>query len=282
MKEVRIHVNNAQYQKFEVLRSNRNKRFRYGSFLVEGVRNINESIRNNWVIESFLYSFETKLSGWATNLLETVRTQENFALTAPLMEGLSGKTDTSELLAVVKMREETPDQIKLSENPVLVLFDRPSNKGNLGTLIRSCDALGVDGLIVTGHAVDPYDPETITASMGSFFKLPVIRISNGEDLLAYMNELKMTYPELVIAGTSAHGEKAVFEHDFTKPTMIMIGNETEGLSFNLQNKCDLMLTIPMAANSSATSLNVACAASIVFYEIARQRAIGGMEGVPGL
>ena len=274
MKEVRIHANNAQYQKFEVLRSNRNKRFRYGSFLVEGVRNINEAIRNNWVIESFLYSYETALSGWATNLLETVRTQENFALTAPLMTGLSGKTDTSELLAVVKMREEQPDQIPLSENPVLVLFDRPSNKGNLGTLIRSCDALGVDGLIVTGHAVDPYDPETITASMGSFFKVPVIRISNHEDLLAYMNGLKTAYPELSIAGTSAHGEKALFKHDFTKPALIMIGNETEGLSFNLQNKCDLMLTIPMAANSSATSLNVACAASIVFYEIARQRAGG--------
>lgn len=279
MKETRIHVNNAQYQKFEVLRSNRNKRFRYGSFLVEGVRNINEAIRNSWVIESFLYSFETKLSGWATALLETVRTQENFALTAPLMAGLSGKTDTSELLAVVKMREEKPDQIPLSDNPVLVLFDRPSNKGNLGTLIRSCDALDVDALIVTGHAVDPYDPETITASMGSFFKVPIIRIANHEDLLAYMSELKTAYPELTIAGTSAHGEKAVFQHDFTQPAMIMIGNETEGLSFNLQNKCDLMLTIPMAPNSSATSLNVACAASIVFYEIARQRAISGMEGL---
>ena len=280
MKEQRIHVSNAQYQKFEVLRNNRNKRFRHGCFLVEGVRNINEAIRNGWVIASFLYSFETTLSGWATNLLETVRTQENFALTAPLMAGLSGKTDTSELLAVVKMRDEKPDQIKLSKNPILALFDRPSNKGNLGTLIRSCDALGVDGLIVTGHAVDPYDPETITASMGSFFKVPVMRISHHEDLLAYMNGLKADYPGMIVAGTSAHGEKSVFQHDFTAPTLLMIGNETDGLSFNLQNKCDLMLTIPMAASSSASSLNVACAASIVFYEIARQRAVGGLAGVP--
>jgi TrmH family RNA methyltransferase len=94
-----------------------------------------------------------------------------------------------------------------------------------------------------------------------------------------MSELKKAYSELTIAGTSAHGEKTVFSTISTNPAMIMIGNETEGLSFNLQNKCDLMLTIPMASNSSATSLNVACAASIVFYEIARQRAGGGMEGL---
>ena len=100
-------------------------------------------------------------------------TEKNYQLTSELMGELSGKTDTSELMAVVRMRPDDLSLLPLSENPCLVLFDRASNRGNLGTILRSCDALGADGLILTGHAVDLYDPEVIVSSMGSFFEAPI-------------------------------------------------------------------------------------------------------------
>ena len=85
------------------------------------------------------------------------------------------------------MREDRLENVALSSNPFIVLFDRPSNKGNLGTMIRSCDALGVDMLIITGHAVDLYEPDVIVSAMGSFFNLPVIRIIH---MRIYINSLK--------------------------------------------------------------------------------------------
>ena len=87
-------------------------------------------------------------------MISEVKTVENFVLTPQLMKDLSGKEDTSELMAIIEMRQDDLDSVKLSDNPFIVLFDRPSNKGNLGTMIRSCDALGADMLIMTGHSVD--------------------------------------------------------------------------------------------------------------------------------
>lgn len=271
MNAQRIYSKNANYQKFEVLKTNRNKRYKYYEFFVEGVRNINEAIKNGWVIDSFIYSFEKELSRWATDVIKNTKTKQNYELTDALMSDLSGKNDTSELMAVLHMRDDNTEEIRLSDNPVIALFDRPSNKGNLGTIIRSCDALGVEGLVITGHAVDPYDPDTITASMGSFFKVPVIRLADNNSVINWISALKGKYKDLQVVGTTAHAEKAIYECNFLLPVLFMIGNETDGLSHKFHEISDTMATIPMDTSSSASSFNVACAASIMFYEAARQR-----------
>lgn len=126
----KIFSKNAQYQKFEVLQSNRNKRYKYKEFLVEGVRNLNEARRSGWEFSSLLYTDEVPLSGWAREFLANVKTQENFILTHELLQELSRKDDASELMAVVKMREDSFDTLALPENPLLAVFDRPSNRGN--------------------------------------------------------------------------------------------------------------------------------------------------------
>lgn len=271
MKETKIYSENAAFQKFGVLRTNRNKRYRYGEFLVEGVLNINGAVKNGWEIASFIYSGEKKLSGWASGLLETVETSENFVLTDALMAELSGKTDTSELLAIVKMRGGDYSSVRLSDRPVILLFDRPSNRGNLGTVLRSCDALGVDMAVITGHAVDLYDPEVITASMGSFFTVPAVKIADNAGLDAMITGLKAKYPGLRTVATTAHRRNVIYKTDIRPPVMLFLGNETDGLSHALYETADLTVTIPMAENSFATSFNAACAATVMLYEITRQR-----------
>ena len=206
MKTQRVIKRDATYQKFEVLKSNRNKRHRYGEFFVEGVRNINHLISEGWTVNSFLYSGEAKLSDWARDILKAVPTKVNYELTDELMAELSGKTDASELMAIVQMRPNDPAQIRPGKNPLLVLFDRPSNRGNLGTIIRSIDAFGLDGLVVTGHSVDLYDPETIVASMGSFFKVPSVRIEDNQSIREWIQGLKAKHPGFQVVGTSAHAE----------------------------------------------------------------------------
>lgn len=273
MKETAIYSKNSTYQRFEVLKTNRNKRYRYGEFLVEGVRSLNKAVQNGWHIRSFLYD-KNHLSGWARDMLAKVPTEENFCLTPPLLQALSGKQDASELLAVIEMREDTLQGLPLGDNPFLVLFDRPSNRGNLGTMIRSCDALGADALLLTGHAVDLYDPEVVVAAMGSFFNLPVVRVADNQALFDYLDSLRARWPDFITVGTTAHRQTPLYTADLSRPLLLMLGNETMGLNRAFKERCDLLCTIPMAESSYASSFNVSCAASILMYEVTRQRAAG--------
>lgn len=274
MKIIRLSNRDNAFQRFDVLKRNRNKRYKYNEFLVEGVRSLNEAVKNGWRIKSFLYQKDS-LSGWASEMIRTVETEVNYCLTEELMGELSGKEDTSELMAVIEMRQDRLDGVQLAQNPFIVLFDRPSNKGNLGTMIRSCDALGADMLIVTGHGVDLYDPDVVVSAMGSFFNMPVVRVGDNTVLFDYINELKRKYPGFTILGTTAHKEEPIYAVNLTGPVMVMMGNETLGLNRAFKEACDRLCTIPMSEKSYATSFNVSCAASILLYEVTRQRAGGG-------
>lgn len=273
MKTKKITAKDADYQKFEVLKSNRNKRHRYGEFFVEGVRNLNEAVQNGWEISSFLYAAGKPLSRWAREMLARVKTQVNFELAPTLMAELSGKEDTSELMAVVKMKPDDLSRLPAPENPLYVLFDRASNRGNLGTILRSCDALGAHGLILTGHAVDLYDPEVVGASMGSFFNVPAVRAADNDAVFRFIADRREKYPAFQVLGTTAHRQHTVYKQDLTRPTLLMVGNETDGLCYAFKDCCDMLCTIPMAETSSASSFNVACAATVLLYEVTRQRAI---------
>lgn len=271
MKTEVIGTKNASYQKFEVLKTNRNKRYRYGEFFVEGVRNINNAIKNGWQFSALIYDPSHNMSDWGKDILKNVKADIHYQLSTDLMKEISSKEDTSEILAILKMKKDNDYNIKLSDKPLLALFDRSSNHGNLGTIIRSCDSLGIEGLIMTGHSVDLYDPAVISATMGSFFNIPVIRAEDQTQLFSYIEDLRKKYPGMQLVGSTAHKQLAIYEVDFTKPTIIMLGNETEGLCRAFKESCDVLATIPMAENSSASSFNVACAASIMFYEAVRQR-----------
>ncbi len=252
------------------------------------MRSLNEAVKNNWEIHSFLYD-RANLSDWAKDMIRTTHTEMNYCLTGELMRELSGKEDTSELMAVIGMRGDSMEGVKLSEKPFIVLFDRPSNKGNLGTMIRSCDALGADMLILTGHAVDLYDPEVVVAAMGSFFNMPVIRMEDNRELFGYLEKLKRRFPDFTVLGTTAHNEKPIWEVDLTAPLLLMAGNETMGLNRAFKEYCDVLCTIPMSETSYASSFNVSCAASIMMYEVVRQRGrcgkqlqCGGAAGCTGV
>ena len=138
-------------------------------------------------------------------------------------------------------------------------------------LIRSCEAFGVDALLLTGHGVDMYDPEVITSTMGSFFRLPVMRVAENETLFRYLDVLREKYPGMRVVGSTAHRQQTVYETTLQGSLVLMIGNETTGLCQAFKAHCDELLTIPMNEESCATSFNVSCAASIMMYEVIRQR-----------
>ncbi|MEN9935695.1 MAG: hypothetical protein RLZZ387_2274 [Chloroflexota bacterium] len=268
-KLLRITTEDADYQHIETLRRNRSKRQRSGEFFVEGVRPINLALRHGWQINAFVYSRERPLSDWAAGILRASSALYHVELPLGLLEKLSLKEDTSELLAVVAMAEDRLERIPTGEPPLVVVFDRPGSPGNLGTLIRSADALGADGLVVTGHACDLYDPETIRASTGSIFALPAVRLPSHAELLPWLEALRAAHPQLQVVATDEKGERDVDQHDFTHPTVLLMGNETWGLSAAYRQLADAAVRIPIGGDAS--SLNVAVAASILLYEVGRQR-----------
>lgn len=266
---VKVYSENAEFQQIESLRRSRTKRQKHREFFVEGVRSINLALQHYWSINAFIYPGDAPLSGWATEILEHSTAKRHIELPLELVRKLSGKEDTSELLALVAMPPDDLTRIALKPDLLVVVFDRPASPGNLGTLIRSCDALQVDGMLVTGHSVDLYDPETIRATTGSFFAVPTARLPSHKELIPWLETVGRTIGDFQLVGSSAKAHAPIWEHDFTRPTVLVVGNETWGLSASYKTLCDAMVRIPITG--SATSLNVACAASIMLYEIDRQR-----------
>jgi len=264
-----IYSENSTFQMLETLRRKREKRHALRLFSVEGVRSINQALRYHWPIAAFVYAPKRALSDWARNILAASTADIHYELPIELFATLSGKTEPSELIALIRIPDDDPARIPIHEKLRVVVFDRPASPGNLGTLIRSCDALGVDGVIVTGHAVDVYDPETISAATGSLFAVPVVRLASQAPLMAWLTQVRTQLGACQLIGTDENGTVAIDQHDFTGATVLVVGNETWGMSASYRQACDVIVKIPMLG--SASSLNVANAASIVLYEIDRQR-----------
>lgn len=264
MRDLLITTRNARFQQWQALLSNRTKRQRSGEFLVQGVRPISQAVEHGWTIRNLLYAADADLSRWAVRLLDDVPAPA-VAMAPDLLAELGEKeADPPELLAVVALPPDELDRIHLRSRRLAVVFDRPSGPGNIGTLVRSADAFGAAGVVVTGHAADPYDPRSVRASTGSLFAVPVVRAPSHVEVLDWAGRHAMK-----VAGTDEQGDVDVADYDFTQPTLLVVGNETTGMSTAWRQACDTLLRIPMAG--SASSLNAATAGSIVLYEASRRR-----------
>ncbi len=269
IKVITINSETADFKFAESLKNNRQKRSKSQLFFVEGVNSINLLIENNWSIDTLIYSTEKKQSDWAKNIIKKTGAKTHLDMKYNLLKKLSDKEETSEIIALVSMPKDDLPKIKIKKNPLIVILDRPASPGNLGTIIRSCNSFLVDGIIITGHATDLYDPKTILASVGSIFSIPIVRLESHNKIKIWLDKLKITFSDLQIIGTSAKAKNFINNYDLTKPTVLLVGNETNGLSFNYKNMCDSLLKIPLFG--SASSLNVGCATAIFLYEINNQR-----------
>jgi TrmH family RNA methyltransferase len=269
MPDLRITTRNARFQQWAALLTNRSKRHRAGEFLVQGVRPISLAVEHGWTIRALVYDAEAHLSHWAMDLLHRVSAPA-VAMAPALLAELGGKEDAApELIAVVAQQRDDLGRIHPRPGRPAVVFDRPTGPGNIGTLVRSADAFGAAGLIVTGHAADPYDPKAVRASTGSFFAVPVVQAPSHREVLDWVGGLRSRGELIRIAGTDEGGDVDVAEFDFAQPTLLVVGNETAGMSSAWREACDAVLSIPMIG--AASSLNAATAGSIALYEAARRR-----------
>ena len=252
----------AEFQLLLSLKQNRRQRAQQRRFLVEGVRAIDAAVQHGWAVQSFLYPDARRLSAWARGLLDSGTAGEHVAIAPELWVELSDRDEPSELLAVLGL---PPDDLSRVRPGLALVFDRPSSPGNLGSVIRSADAFGADGVVVTGHAADSYDPQAVRASQGALFALPVVRAGSGAQIDAWLDR-----PGLRVVGSSARGAVPLAEADLGGDIVLVVGNETKGMSAAWRDRCDEVVAIPAAG--VAGSLNVAAAAAILLYEARRRQA----------
>jgi len=270
---MRVTSRGARFQEWAALLGNRSKRQRRGEFIVQGVRPITLAVRHGWPVRELLYNADAALSRWAREMQETARSV-SVAVSAGLMAELGGKDEgIPELLAVVALPADELSRIPAGPGLLAVVFDRPARPGNIGTLIRSADAFGASGVIVTGHAADVYDPRSVRASTGSLFALPVVRAPSHRPVLDWAAALRAAGTGVAVVGADEHGARDAADVDLTGPALLLIGNETTGLTAGWRDACDELARIPMLG--AASSLNAATAASVLLYESARQRIAAG-------
>ncbi len=267
---IRVSSRNARFQQWQALLTNRQKRQRAGEFLVHGVRPISQAVRHGWPLRALIYDDRRSLSRWAEHILGSSQVP-HVAIAPDLLRELGEKLeDPPELVAVAEIPPDHYTRIRVQPGFLGAAFDRPATPGNIGTLVRSADAFGAAGVIVTGHAADPYDPKSVRASTGSLFSIPVVREASPQGVMAWVRSLREDGVPVVVVGTHENGAVDIANYDLTQPVLIVIGNETTGLSSAWREACDVVLRIPIAG--SASSLNAASAGTVALYEASRQRA----------
>jgi TrmH family RNA methyltransferase len=259
---------NSLFQEWLALKTNRQKRHRTSQFLVEGTTSIDRAIEHGWTIEALLHPAGRQLSPWARQHLDSQVASRNVEIDAELLAELTERHEGTELLAVARVRELELSALSLDPPWLVVVVDRPKSPGNLGSIIRTAVSFDAAALVLTGHAADPFDPACVRASVGSLFDLPLVRSPSHAALLAWLDEQRALAP-LTCVGTGQDGTELIDRVDLTGNTLVILGNETEGLSRAYREACDRFVRLPTSPRQS--SLNVSAAAAIILYEVVRQR-----------
>jgi TrmH family RNA methyltransferase len=268
-----VSVRNATFQHWQTLLSNRTKRNRAGEMVVQGVRPITLALDAGWPARAVLVNSSGKRSRWATEILSHAAAQgaQQFDVAPDLLLELAEKGDEPpEVLLVVAMPADDPTRIPAPHDLLAVALDRPSSPGNVGSIVRSVDAFGGHGVFVTGHAVDPYDPRSLRASTGSIFTVPIVRLGGPQDVVRWVTDQRGRGIPIQVVGTDETGTTDVTDVDLRRPTLIVTGNETTGMSAGWRDACDVVARIPI--RGQASSLNAANATTVLLYEANRQRA----------
>ena len=256
-----ISSRNNAYQHLEVVKRNRSKRTKFGEMVVEGVIPIKLCASNDISIRQIFFSDFDSLSQWAKDLIEEQSQAELYSVAPDLMAEISGKDDGSEIVIIAQQPEYNVNQIHLNR---IVVLDRPSNPGNFGAIVRTCSAFNIDAVFISGHGIDPFDAKSITASRGTLFTLPIVKLDSNSELETILNRKKRN-TGFVVYGSSAKMGVDLRAEETSDQFALIIGNETTGMTAYLKDLADVILRIPISGD--ATSLNAACAASILVYEL---------------
>ena len=239
-------------------RSLRQKKTRHesGLFLVEGIHHVGEALEARWDVESVLYAPDLLASTFARDLVARLGAKPQ-PVSAEVMESLADKENPQGILAIVHQKIVGFDEVKFMQRAVALVS--PQDPGNVGTILRTMDAVGADTLFLLDGGVDLFHPTVVRSSMGTLFWKPVVHAA-FDDFVPWAKA-----GNIQLIGTSAHADVDYHTLVPRTPWVLVLGNEQKGLSPEQVKTCDVTVSLPMRGRVS--SLNLSVAAGVLLYAL---------------
>ena len=250
----------------KLLRSLRDKKARraQGLFLAEGLRILTEARDSGRLPEIIAFSAEGAKHPLAAEIIAATEAAGSDAIetTADILSKMSGKDNPQMVLGAYRQPDTSLSAIDRTSAPLWIVAQALRDPGNIGTILRTGDAVGAGGLILIDDCADPFSVEAVRASMGALFTQDIATAPWPE----FLEWLRSGEGQLV--GTSLRATHDYLDAEYHKPCFLLIGNEQRGLPANYEAECDLLVKIPMAGR--ADSLNAAMATAVMAFEIVNQ------------
>jgi RNA methyltransferase, TrmH family len=236
-----------------------------GLFVAEGLKLVGEAIEAGWTAKTLVYAASVQSQPLLARLSATVHARGGAVLTVSeaILTKISRRDNPQMVLGVFEQKLMSPGAIHGRGDEVWVALEGIRDPGNLGTIVRTADAVGAAGVILIGETVDPFSVEAVRATMGSIFAVPLARMSRDE-----FARLAARWPGTLV-GTHLAATLDYRKVDYRTPVLLLMGTEQAGLTAEAKAAATTLVKIPMAGK--ADSLNLAVATAVMLFEIRRGR-----------
>ena len=248
---------NPLVKQFVSLIENRKEREKTGLFVIEGFRFCKDAILRKAIVETVLLS-EDFVSNNAENADFFVKNVSDVRMVSKAVSDKIGSTVNSQ--GVFCLCKIPSFSNKITGNKLIVL-ENLQDPGNMGTIIRTAEAFGINGIVLVGNCVDIFSPKVLRSTMGTIFNIPFFRFSDVKNAKDFIKNCGFNLYGAILDDNS----KKLSQVEFSNKTAVMIGNEANGLSLEAKQVCDEFVFIEMSGN--AESLNAAVAASVFMWEL---------------
>lgn len=253
---------NPKIKRLLQLQQKSSERRKAGLFVVEGIREVERCLEKGYEIDTIFY-LNKDLSENVSEIIEKNKGIKLFEVSPAIYEKIAYRGSTEGVIAEVKPKDKTLNDLKLSENPLVVVLESVEKPGNLGAILRSADAAGADALIVCDPLTDLYNPNLIRNSTGAIFSVPCVACTS-EECIKFLKE-----NNIQILTAQLQDSELYYDTDMKGGTAIVMGTEATGLTDIWRKAADAHIRIPMLGITD--SLNVSVSAAILLYEAVRQR-----------
>ncbi|SHI62535.1 TrmH family RNA methyltransferase [Flavobacterium terrae] len=260
MKEI-TSVQNPYIKSLALLQEKSKERKKTGTFLIEGIREIELALKGGYELDTVLFLPEinpeeqiVKLVGYKTQLFE---------ISKEVYQKLAYRDTTEGVLAVAKSKSFSLADLKLPKNPLILVAEAPEKPGNIGAMLRTADAANLDAVIIANPKSDMYNPNIVRSSVGCLFTNQ-IAVGTTSEIITFLKENKIDFYAATLQNSTSYHVQ-----DYTTPTALVVGTEATGLSQEWRDNATQNIIIPM--QGEIDSMNVSVAAAILIFEAKRQR-----------
>ena len=231
--------------------------------VIEGLKEIEKADLSGYLLNTIYFCPEIIDEKKVSMLLKNGKPERIFTVSEEVYRKIAYRENTGGLIALAKGKKHTLENLKLPENPLILVIEGIEKPGNIGAIYRTADAAGIDAIIITDPKTDFYNPNSIRASLGCIFTVPTA-ISTSKEALSFLKESRIN-----IFSTSLKAAVNYSTADFTKASAIVLGTEDIGISEIWTENSFRNIIIPM--RGKADSMNVSTAAAVIIFEACRQR-----------